>query len=478
MSFISPDYVVFFAVVVPLFFVIPQRSRWVLLLAASYLFYGYVNPWYLPLIVVVTAANYLAARVIADSDRTSVRRGALIAAALLSLGLLFVFKYFDFFSASAAALTGAPPLLLELVLPVGISFYTFQALAYTIDVYRGQIAPERHFGIMATFVAFFPQLVAGPIERAANLLPQFRERQRFDRSEAVEGFRIILWGFFKKVVIADRLALYVNAVYNQPEQYTGLPLIVATVFFAFQIYCDFSGYSDIAVGTARVLGFRLMDNFRQPYLAQSPREFWARWHISLSTWFRDYVYIPLGGNRRGRGRMLMNLFVVFLVSGLWHGANWTFVVWGALHGLYVVVEAALAQRGVHLLRGGGALVRAARISGTFVLVTVAWVFFRANSISDAGYVLTHAWTFRGDDVFAPFASGALLGAQVEFWLAWALIGLLLLVERSAARAGSFTPRWTALSPALRWAAYYAAGAAVLFSGLYGSGAQQFIYFQF
>jgi D-alanyl-lipoteichoic acid acyltransferase DltB (MBOAT superfamily) len=478
MSFISPDYVVFFAVVVPLVFVIPQRRRWVLLLAASYLFYSYVNPWYLPLIIIVTGANYFAALVIDGSRRPEVRRGALAVAALISLGLLFIFKYFNFFSSSAAALTGASPVLLELVLPVGISFYTFQALAYTIDVYRGQIAPERHAGIMATFVAFFPQLVAGPIERAGNLLPQFRLERRFERGEAVEGLRIILWGLFKKVVIADRLALYVNGVYNQPEAYSGLPLIVATVFFAFQIYCDFSGYSDIAVGTARVLGFRLMDNFRQPYLARSPREFWARWHISLSTWFRDYVYIPLGGNRRGRNRTLLNLFIVFLVSGLWHGANWTFVIWGALHGLYVVTEAALAQRGWRLLRGDGWLAQSARLAGTFVLVTVAWVFFRANSISDAGYVLSQAFVLRGDDVFAPFEGGALLGVQVEFWLSWALIALLLLVERSSARAGSFTPRWSALSPVLRWSAYYATGAAVLFSGIYGSGAQQFIYFQF
>ena len=222
------------------------------------------------------------------------------------------------------------------MLPVGISFYTFQSMAYTIDVYRGVVEPEKHLGIMATFVAFFPQLVAGPIERAPHMLPQFRQRMSFDQARTVEGLRLILWGAFKKIVIADRLAIYVNTVYNAPRHYSGLPLIAATIFFAFQIYCDFSAYSDIAIGAAKILGFDLMENFRQPYFSKSVREFWGRWHISLSTWFRDYLYIPLGGNRVTFTRHLLNLMIVFVVSGLWHGASWTFVIWGALHGLYIV----------------------------------------------------------------------------------------------------------------------------------------------
>lgn len=476
MTFVSPDYVIFFAVVVPLFFALPHRWRWVLLLVVSYYFYGYYNFWYLPLIVLTTAVNFFAARAIAGSDSPRRRRNALAVSVVVSLGLLFIFKYFNFASRSVSALTGSPPFLLDVVLPVGISFYTFQAMAYTIDVYRGHLAAERHFGIMATFIAFFPQLVAGPIERATNLLPQFRQHMHFDRARAVDGFRQILWGLFKKVVIADRLALYVNAVYNDAQNHSGLTLWAATIFFAFQIYCDFSGYSDIAIGTARVMGFSLMDNFKQPYLARSIRDFWARWHISLSTWFRDYVYIPLGGNRRGLWRTMMNLFVVFLLSGLWHGANWTFVIWGALHGLFVVIEVFARHRGFKFIPFNGRAADLLRVLGVFVLVTLTWIFFRANSIEDAFYVLGHLFAPTYGDVTAPFAAGALLGAAFEFWLSFALIGVLLAAEWVMSHRGA-AQLWPARAP-LRWAMYYTLGAAVLFFGLYGTGAQQFIYFQF
>lgn len=476
MSFISPDYVLFFAAVIPLFFVLRHRWRWVLLLIASYYFYGYYNAWYLPLIILTSAVNYAAALVIDRTDDPRRRRAALWGAVTVSLILLFVFKYFNFASRSVSALTGQTPLLLDLVLPVGISFYTFQAMAYTIDVYRRQLKAEPHFGIMATFIAFFPQLVAGPIERATNLLPQFRQHMRFDSARAVDGFRLILWGLFKKVVIADRLAIYVNAVYNDAQAYSGLPLIVATVFFAFQIYCDFSAYSDIAIGTARVMGFSLMQNFRQPYLARSVREFWARWHISLSTWFRDYLYIPLGGNRISKTRTLINMFIIFLVSGLWHGAAWTFVVWGALHGVFVVIETFMVQRGIRLFRQETALTRAMQRGATFALVLVAWVFFRANSLEDALHIFTHAHLLTNADILAPFAAGALLPLWIEMVLSVGLIGLLLWVDSQANNTGGL--RLPRVPLALRWATYYTMGAAVLFSGLYGAGAQQFIYFQF
>jgi alginate O-acetyltransferase complex protein AlgI len=283
--------------------------------------------------------------------------------------------------------------------------------------------------------------------------------------------RLILWGAFKKIVIADRLAIYVNTVYTAPHEYSGLPLIIATVFFAFQIYGDFSAYSDIAIGTAKILGFDLMLNFRQPFFAQSVREFWARWHISLSTWFRDYLYIPLGGSRVPFPRYLLNLIIVFVVSGLWHGASWTFVIWGALHGLYVVAEAILSRLNLSLR-----LPALLKIGITFALVVFAFLFFRANSLADAQYIVAHLFAFTGQSLSAPLAEG-LLGAQTEFILCWALIGLLLLVDYGIARLG-FDRLWTASPGVVRWVAYYVAGAAVIFSGLYGIGAQKFIYFQF
>ncbi len=477
MSFISPEYVILFCTVLPLFFLTAQRWRWLLLLLVSYFFYAYGNIQYLPLIAFSTVVDYIAARMIHRSEAETQRRLWLASSILVNLGVLFFFKYFNFFNQSGAAVFGYEPITHSYVLPIGISFYTFQSMSYTIDVFRRKLEPEKHFGIMATYVAFFPQLVAGPIERATNLLPQFREKQKFDVDRAVSGLQQMLWGFFKKVVIADRIAIYVNAVYNDVESHTGLTLLIATVFFAFQIYCDFSGYSDIAIGTARIMGFDLMENFRQPYFSQSVREFWARWHISLSTWFRDYLYIPLGGNRVSVGRNVLNLFVVFLVSGLWHGAGWTFVVWGALHGVAVAGIALLRHYNINLLPGKNLPMRGVRMALTFAFVTFAWIFFRANSWADAVYVVQHLFVFDpAADLYLPFA-GALLGTVREFWLSLGLIGFLLVVD-------TFDSRWTlsftlAKMPLVtRWAAYYGTAAMVLFGGLYGAGAQQFIYFQF
>ncbi|MBI1256035.1 MAG: MBOAT family protein [Chloroflexi bacterium] len=481
MTFTSPEFVLFFAVFVPIYFITPQRLRWIPLLIASYFFYAYGSGIYVVLIIATTLIDYTSARLM-TSTTDSRRRKLLLAASLTAnLGTLFVFKYFNFFNQSFATLAhdlsmDYPIGALNVILPVGISFYTFQSMAYTIDVYRGTIAPEKHLGIFATFVAFFPQLVAGPIERAKHMLPQFQAKQvsqfkRFDAERAVAGLRLILWGAFKKIVIADRLAIYVNTVYNAPQQYSGLPLIVATIFFGFQIYGDFSAYSDIAIGAAKILGFDLMLNFRQPYFAQSVREFWARWHISLSTWFRDYLYIPLGGNRVPFARNLLNLVIVFLVSGLWHGASWTFVIWGALHSIYIVVETILHHYGVEFK-----LPALLKIAFTFGLITFAWIFFRANSFSDALYVVTHLFSFSGQSLTDPFADG-LLGAHAEFIVSCVLIALLLGIDVLIERVG-FEALWRISPLAVRWAAYYAAGAAVIFSGLYGTGAQIFIYFRF
>lgn len=477
MSFISPDYVIFFTVVISLYFALRHSWRWPMLLIASYFFYAYGILHYLPLLIFSTVVDYITGRMIPERESKLWRRGWLAVSLTINLGVLFTYKYLDFFNGALGAVLGYQAHPLNLVLPIGISFYTFQSMSYTIDIYRGQLQPEKNLGIMATFVSFFPQLVAGPIERATNLLPQFHERHTFDPVRAVEGFRLILWGFFKKLVIGDRLAMYVNAVYNNLDGQTGATLWLATIFFAFQIYCDFSAYSDIATGTARVMGFRLMDNFNQPYWAASVREFWARWHISLSTWFRDYLYIPLGGNRRGIRRTMLNLFIVFLVSGLWHGAGWTFVIWGALHGVALALTTyASYRRPAPTPDSWG--VKSVKIGLTFAFIVFTWIFFRANSIGDAVYIVSHLFTFNpAVDLSAQFANG-LLGTQVEFWLALGLIALLMTADWYIMQARSVYAWFGAMPSPVRWLVYYAMGAAVMFSGLYGSGAQQFIYFQF
>jgi D-alanyl-lipoteichoic acid acyltransferase DltB (MBOAT superfamily) len=477
MSFISPEYVIFFTVVISLYFSLRHGWRWPMLLIASYVFYAYGILRYLPLLIFSTVVDYITGRLIPQREGKFWRLGWLTVSLTVNLGVLFTYKYLDFFNGALGAVLGYQAQPLGLVLPIGISFYTFQSMSYTIDIYRGHLKPEKNLGIMATFVSFFPQLVAGPIERATNLLPQFYERHTFDAVRVVEGFRLILWGFFKKVVIGDRLAMYVNVVYNDVNGQTGATLWLATFFFAFQIYCDFSAYSDIAIGTARVMGFRLMDNFNQPYLSASVREFWARWHISLSTWFRDYLYVPLGGNRRGIVRTMVNLFVVFLVSGLWHGAGWTFIIWGALHGVAMAILTLMRHRNIQLIpdqRGG----RLFKILLTFAFVNFAWIFFRANSLDDAVYVINHLTVFNpAADLSAPFAEG-LLGAQTELVLSFCLIALLLGVDWWIMRARSVYEWFGSMPTPVRWVVYYAMGAAVMFSGLYGTGAQQFIYFQF
>jgi len=401
MLFNSTRFVFFFPIVVAAYFALPFRFRWVLLLAASYYFYACWRVEYSVLLIISTLVDYSAAIMMGRTAQKRVRRRYLILSIGANLGLLFVFKYYNFFrGAVAAGLSGvnvACPLpVSHFLLPLGISFYTFQTMSYVIEVYRGRQRPEKHLGIFALYVSFFPQLVAGPIERSYNLLPQFAvgpfEKHRFDYDRVTNGMKLMAWGFFKKVVIADRLAVIVDHVYGDPTQYEGFGLTLATVLFAFQIFCDFSGYSDIAIGAAQVLGFKLMQNFRRPYFATSVAEFWRRWHISLSTWFRDYVYIPLGGNRVALPRWYLNIIVVFLLSGLWHGANWTFLVWGGLHAAYML--AGRAGRPVReRVAGALGLTKRPRIEQgirmltTFALVTFAWIFFRAPSLSEALYIV-------------------------------------------------------------------------------------------
>jgi D-alanyl-lipoteichoic acid acyltransferase DltB (MBOAT superfamily) len=333
------------------------------------------------------------------------RKYFLIISLIANVGVLAVFKYYNFINENISfllhgfALSNPIPYL-SIILPVGLSFHTFQAMSYTIEVYRGHQKAERHFGIYSLYVMFYPQLVAGPIERPQNLLHQFREGYNFDYNRVVEGLKLMLWGFFKKLVIADRLAIYVNAVYNNPDQHNGNTFIIATVFFAFQIYCDFSGYSDIAIGAAKVMGFKLMTNFNRPYLARNISEFWKRWHISLSTWFKDYLYISLGGNKVSIPRWYFNLFIVFLISGLWHGASWTYVIWGALNGFYLVFAIISKQIRGRFNKVIGIdrfpiLFQSLQIFISFILVCFSWIFFRANDVNDAFLIIQRILITRG-----------------------------------------------------------------------------------
>ena len=393
MTFNSWEFLIFYPIVAALYFLLPKKPKWPMLLVASYYFYAFYQAELLFLIVLTTAVSFFMSHLIERTEKTSLRKLYLALTLTVCLGALFFYKYFNFLGASVEsiiALLGKEPpsIVLDLVLPVGISFYTFQTLSYVIDVYRGDIKTERNFFFYALFVSFFPQLVAGPIERPGNLMPQLRETHAPSRENFTRGAKLMLLGFFKKICVADLVASYVSAVYNAPEGADSLSVILATLMFAVQIFCDFSGYTDIATGCARIMGIRLMKNFDHPYRATSIKEFWARWHISLSGWFKDYLYIPLGGSRRSPARNMLNVFIVFLVSGLWHGANWTFVVWGALHGLYRVVGTlTLSRRDALIARLGftpeSLPVRIFRRVITFTLVCLAWVFFRANTIADA-----------------------------------------------------------------------------------------------
>lgn len=358
--------------------------RNMLLLVASYYFYMNWEPAYALLLLTSTIVTYLAALGIEHFEEKNKKKICLISSLILNLSILFLFKYFNFFATNIETALQANGLAMEipkfhLLLPVGISFYTFQALGYSIDVYRGTVKVERNFPRYALFVSFFPQLVAGPIERSNNLLPQFKQQHRFNYDAVMAGVRLMIWGYFMKLVLADRCGIYVDTIFNNIDKHNGGSYLVASLLFPFQIYGDFAGYSLIAIGVAQVLGFHLMENFHRPYFASTIGEFWHRWHISLSTWFKDYVYIPLGGNRVGKLHNYFNLLVTFVVSGIWHGANWTFLCWGCLHGIFLCLEKAL---GIGKIQYSG-FKKFYHWAITFILVCFAWILFRANNMSDA-----------------------------------------------------------------------------------------------
>ena len=488
MLFNSFSFIIFFPIVVSLYFLISQKHRWILLLIASCYFYMSWNPKYIVLMFVTTLISYLSGIWIENTKSTKKKKMYLNFSILSNLAILFLFKYFNFFNNSLRELSNYLGMdyfmpSFKLLLPVGISFYTFQSLSYSIDVYRGTKRAERHFGIFALYVSFFPQLVAGPIERSDRLLPQFYEKHDFDYKRVTDGLKLMGWGYFKKVVIADRLAILVNTVYNNPTSYTGLSLIIASVFFAFQIFCDFSGYSDIAIGSAKVMGFELMENFKSPYFSKSIAEFWKRWHISLSTWFKDYLYIPIGGNRVAKSRYYFNLFLTFLVSGLWHGASWNFVIWGALHGLYQII-------GVHTknLRSGFAdflgltkiprLHKIIRVIITFVLVDFAWIFFRANSLSDARYIIKNLFNGLGNiNTIEQFSNVIFnLGLDKTSFIVGVIAIVIMEIVHLLQNKGSIIFMIDKKPALVRWAVYYALIFSIILFGVFEQS--QFIYFQF
>lgn len=479
MLFNSFEFMIFFPLVCIIYFLTPFKYRWILLLAASYYFYMCWKAEYIVLIMVSTIIDYLASLRMSKLSLKSKKKKYLLLSIFTNLGLLFTFKYLDFFGESVTVFLDQFNIFYEapafdLLLPVGISFYTFQTLSYTIDVYRGEKTPEKHLGKFALYVSFFPQLVAGPIERPNRLMPQLHCNYKFEYNRVVDGLRLMLWGLFKKIVIADRLAYFVDMVYNNPEQYYGLSVILATVFFAFQIFCDFSGYSDIAVGAAKVLGINLMNNFDRPYFSKSISEFWKRWHISLSTWFRDYVYISLGGNRVVKWRWYYNLFITFLVSGLWHGAAWTFVIWGALHGLYLVI--AIVSRSskdkiikLLYLDKFPALMNFSKVILTFILVCFGWVFFRANSLNDALLILNNMFNFESGFTLAKYISIKVLLINFSFIF-------IMLFLHWWQKEKKFVEYYSDNPTYLRWGLYFFFIISILYFG--GAGEQQFIYFQF
>ena len=477
MLFNSFQFLVFFPVVTVLFFALPYRFRWALILGASCYFYMAFIPHYILILGVTIVIDYFGGILIERYPRR--KKFYLVLSVVSTTAVLFLFKYYNFFTDNVAALADSmglyyPLSASSLALPIGLSFHTFQSLSYVIEVYRGNQKAEKHFGIYSVYVMFYPQLVAGPIERPQNLLGQFRQKFDFDYDRVTDGLKQMGWGMFKKVVIADRLALFVDPIYANPEGVSGQALLIATLFFTFQIYCDFSGYSDIAIGAAKVMGFRLMTNFDRPYFSESIVEFWRRWHISLSTWFRDYVYYPMGGNRVPALRHSFNLLVVFLISGLWHGANWTFLAWGLLHGVALVLvirTSGITGRFQDLIRKWVPFIplRTIKIVITFLFVMVAWVFFRAESVTDAFYIIGNFHKFNNEQGFF----GIPVTAQLYY--AFASIVLLMVIEKVQA-GGKIIERIKSWPVAFRWALYYAIVGGILFFGEFGN--QQFIYFQF
>lgn len=494
MLFNSYQFLLFFPIVVLIYYIIPSKVRYIWLLITSYYYYMCWDAKYALLILASTAITYFSGIWISkineknyESERARCYKKRVVLLSFLSnIGILVFFKYSGWLLDNINLfLENDIALPFSIVLPVGISFYTFQALSYTMDVYRGEIYAEKNFLRYALFVSFFPQLVAGPIERSKNLLKQLDCTSSFSYDNTKSGLLLMLWGFFEKIVIADKAAIFVDSVYNNYTEQHGSVIFLATVMFAIQIYCDFGGYSHIAIGAARVLNIRLMDNFRQPYFAVNIKDFWNRWHISLSTWFRDYLYIPLGGNRQGRLKKNRNLFITFLVSGLWHGASWHFVIWGMLHGLYQIISDVMSplknklQKIIHVKRNCFSYHLYQRCL-TFILVTIAWLFFRVGNMKEAFIMLSKMiLEFNPSALATPaiLESGLNL---IQFATLFIAVLILFMVDFLHEKGIHIAAWLNEQNMAFRWAAYYAVVLFIVISFIqtFGVDASTFIYFQF
>ena len=482
MLFNSIDFAIFLPIVFILYWFVANKNlklQNLLIVISSYVFYGWWDWRFLSLILFSTIIDYCVGLGLAKQEKPTKRKALLWTSIIINLGFLGFFKYYNFFldnfitafSFFGNQIQGNS---LDIILPVGISFYTFQTLSYTIDVYKRKLEPTRNFIAFSAFVSFFPQLVAGPIERAANLLPQFYKKRTFESSKAIDGLRQILWGLFKKIVIADNCAQYANEIFNNSADYGGSTLVIGALFFTFQIYGDFSGYSDIAIGTSRLFGFNLKRNFAFPYFSRDIAEFWRRWHISLSTWFRDYLYIPLGGNRSGTWVSIRNIFIIFIVSGFWHGANWTFVIWGALNAFYFlpVFLSKKNRKHVDIVAKDKLLPTIKELFLmllTFGLTVFAWIFFRANNI---GHALSYISEILSPSLLTiPKFAGMTLALSTII-----LVAIFVIIEWRG-REGQYAIAHLGLKwkRPLRYVMYYAIIVAIIW---FGGKEQQFMYFQF
>ena len=473
MLFNSIEFLIFFPIVTLLFYLMPQKWRWLLLLAASCFFYMWFIPKYIFILLITILIDYSSGILIEKwKDDISKKKAYLVVSIVSTCMVLFIFKYLNFCSANLVALAqhfgwSHPQKILNIALPIGLSFHTFQSLSYVIEVYRGNQKAERHFGYYALYVMFYPQLVTGPIERPQNLLRQLHEHKELNYDNIANGLRLILFGLFLKMVVADNLAVYVDKIYENPFDYSSGDILLGMFFYSFQIYGDFFGYSTIALGCALAMGYSLMDNFKTPYLSGSVQEFWRRWHISLSTWFRDYLYIPLGGNRVAVPRWALNTLIVFTVCGIWHGANWTFMIWGFAYGVLLILERGL--RNIHLFdriegKAGRLVINTLNVAKTFVIVTLLWSVFRATSFGNLHDLFT-----------ALFHNGAVANQLHVAPVAW--ISLILFVFLDILIRDSRFDVWCGRQkPLVRWCVY----AFLIFAVIALSSVEQipFIYFQF